>query len=169
MPNRLIKESIHTSEKLNQLTDFQFRVWVNLLTYVDDYGRGDARPAVIKGTCFPLRDRITAKSITKALQELEEMDIVTISSADEHPILIINRWTEMYPETGRHTNEYREWRKNVFKRDDYTCQICGKRGGKLNAHHIIRYRNSVENRTNIDNGITLCESCHKAVHRKEGK
>ena len=67
MPNRMIKDSIHISEKVNAMTDFQFRLWVNLITYVDDFGRGDARPAVIKGACFPLRERLTNKDIEKAL------------------------------------------------------------------------------------------------------
>ena len=59
MPNRIIKDSITKSEKWSELTDFQFRLWVHLITYVDDYGRGDARPAIIRGACFPLRDRMT--------------------------------------------------------------------------------------------------------------
>ena len=70
MPTRLIKDSIHESEKVNALSDFQFRIWVNLITYVDDYGRGDARPAIIKGHCFPLRDEIEAADIGVALLQL---------------------------------------------------------------------------------------------------
>ena len=70
MPNRIIKDSIHESEKVNAMTDFQFRLWVSLITYVDDYGRGDARPAIIKGNCFPLRDRLTNKDIDAALTGL---------------------------------------------------------------------------------------------------
>ena len=33
------------------------------------------------------------------------------------------------------TSQYKNWRKSVFERDNYTC-ICGKRGGDLAAHHI---------------------------------
>lgn len=169
MPNRIIKESIHTSERLNQLTDFQFRLWVNLITYVDDYGRGDARPQVIKGTCFSFSDDIDKRKIAKALNALQKKGHIELSELNGKPILRFLNWEEMYPETGRHTTEYSEWRKAVFARDNYTCQICGQRGGKLNAHHIIRYRKNVEERTNIDNGITLCVTCHKAVHHREGK
>ena len=42
MGNRMIKETIRTSRSVNNMTDFQFRVWVYLITYVDDYGRGSA-------------------------------------------------------------------------------------------------------------------------------
>ena len=35
--------------------------------------------------------------------------------------------------------EYDEWRARVYERDDYTCQICGERGGRLQAHHLYSY------------------------------
>lgn len=57
--------------------------------------------------------------------------------------------------------ELTEWRKKVFERDDYTCQHCGKRGGKLNADHIKPYCIYEELRTDLANGRTLCEPCHK--------
>jgi 5-methylcytosine-specific restriction endonuclease McrA len=61
--------------------------------------------------------------------------------------------------------EYRKWRKDVFTRDNYTCQHCFERGGKLNAHHIESYSKNPELRTDIDNGITLCEIHHKEYHK----
>ena len=94
MPNRIIKESIHVSERLNALTDFQFRVWVSLLTYVDDYGRGDARPAVIKGTCFPLRERTTTRDIDAALHALAGAGCVCLYEIDGKPYLCFPRWGE---------------------------------------------------------------------------
>jgi 5-methylcytosine-specific restriction endonuclease McrA len=62
--------------------------------------------------------------------------------------------------------EYYEWRRQVFERDDYTCQICGLRGGKLNAHHIQAFARFPELRTETSNGITLCNDCHSLYHRK---
>lgn len=92
MPNRLIKDSIRFSEKVNSLSDFQFRLWVSLITYVDDYGRGDARPAVIKGTCFPLRDRITNKDIDAALNVLAGAGCVGLYKVDGKPYLYFPNW-----------------------------------------------------------------------------
>lgn len=57
--------------------------------------------------------------------------------------------------------EYKEWRAAVFKRDDHTCQICGKRGGKLEADHIKPFAIFPELRFDVDNGRTLCEDCHR--------
>ena len=62
---------------------------------------------------------------------------------------------------------YEYWRKQVFERDKYTCQSCGKRGGELNAHHIKPYAKYKELRTEINNGITLCLECHRAIHKKK--
>ena len=92
MPNRIIKESIHTSDSLNKLTDFQFRLWVGLLTYVDDYGRGDARPAIIKGAVFPLRERISLRDIDTALKALAGAGCVSLYEVDGKPYLYFPTW-----------------------------------------------------------------------------
>jgi len=94
VPSRIIKDTIHTSEKINELSDFQFRLWIGLITYVDDYGRGDARPAVIKGLVYPLRDKITAKDIEKGLSELAAVGCICLYIADGKPYLYFPRWED---------------------------------------------------------------------------
>lgn len=76
--------------------------------------------------------------------------------------------------TDRQLPEYREWRKSVFNRDLYTCQVCGARNGngkyiRLEAHHIFNWNNYPEMRYDIDNGITLCQKCHNEFHSLFGK
>lgn len=58
--------------------------------------------------------------------------------------------------------------KTCFIRDNYTCQICGKSGGTLNAHHIEPWNVNIELRFNINNLITLCVQCHHHFHDKYG-
>jgi len=81
-----------------------------------------------------------------------------------------------------HSNfKYRQWRDDVFTRDNFTCQECeDKKGGNLEAHHIISFSSILqkyeitkleealqyEELWNINNGITLCKKCHKLIHKK---
>ena len=92
MPNRLIKESVCTSDKINALSDFLFRLWACLITYVDDYGRGDARPAIIKGRCFPLREQVTVSDIEEGLQELSSNGCILIYEVDGENYLCFPNW-----------------------------------------------------------------------------
>ncbi len=55
---------------------------------------------------------------------------------------------------------YAEWRSAVFARDNYICQICGDRGGKLHADHILPFSTHPDKRLDVDNGRTLCQQCH---------
>ena len=53
--------------------------------------------------------------------------------------------------------------KQVFERDDYTCQMCEQRGGKLQVDHIQSWKDYVELRFSIDNCRTLCQGCHYKI------
>jgi len=69
--------------------------------------------------------------------------------------------------TKDYPSDWRSRRKQVYKRDDYTCQNCGAMGGKkgnneLHAHHVVP--KSSGGTHNLNNLKTLCEDCHQAVH-----
>jgi hypothetical protein len=93
----------------------------------------------------------------------------------------------------RELKENEKWIQNVFKKDNYTCNKCKKRGGKLEAHHIKRFSillkeflqeysqfSPIEDREtlvrlamtynpvwDVNNGITLCKECHR--FKKKGE
>ena len=94
MPNRIIKESICDSEKLAALSDFEFRLWVGLITQADDAGRGDARPAYIKGHVFPFRERVTTKDIDAALHALAAGSCVTLYTVGGRPYYSFPSWAK---------------------------------------------------------------------------
>ena len=69
----------------------------------------------------------------------------------------------------RRSIEFRLWREAVFARDNWTCQECGKRGGRLQPHHIKSFKEYPELRLALDNGKTLCLDCHKLTKNYAGK
>ena|SRR3990167_4743674 len=67
----------------------------------------------------------------------------------------------------RGTTEWKNWRKAIFLRDNYTCGECGKVGGYLEPNHIIPLRLEMDKKFNVNNGITLCRPCHQKTIWKE--
>lgn len=94
MGNRMLKESIRTSKSVNQLTDFQFRLWVHLITYVDDYGRGSADPELLKGFVFPRRKSVTEATIGKALTDLATIGMIHLYEVDGESYFCFPTWCE---------------------------------------------------------------------------
>lgn len=61
----------------------------------------------------------------------------------------------------RHSREYKEFRKRMFQRDNFTCKFCGKRGGHIELDHILPtclYLHLIMDENNVR---TLCISCHR--------
>jgi len=79
--------------------------------------------------------------------------------------------------------QYRQWISDVLTRDNFTCQECGKKGGKLSAHHtksfsLILQENNIKTLEealncselwNINNGLTLGQTCHEKTDNYGGK
>lgn len=76
---------------------------------------------------------------------------------------------------------YKQWRSDIFKRDNWTCQICNKRGCYLEAHHSLKkfseilFNNGVDSMDkayscielwDVNNGVTLCIDCHNLTKRR---
>lgn len=61
------------------------------------------------------------------------------------------------------TPAYKAWRDFVLKRDLYQCQMCGQKGGALEAHHIRPKKRFPELTLVEENGITLCKECHQNI------
>ena len=68
----------------------------------------------------------------------------------------------------RKTGKDREWKIAIFQRDKRICQKCGVKKRKIVAHHINSYDIHENERYDINNGVTLCEECHKDFHHKYG-
>jgi hypothetical protein len=68
----------------------------------------------------------------------------------------------------RNDTAYKEWRINVYKRDNYKCRINNQDcKGRIIAHHILSWTNYPELRYEINNGITLCQAHHPRKRAEE--
>lgn len=83
-----------------------------------------------------------------------------------HPKYLGNKRARL-TEVGRY--QYKLWRIAVLKKDDYTCQACGVRGGRLIAHHKEPWAKHPELRYDVGNGISLCPACHDKAHNRVQK
>lgn len=87
---------------------------------------------------------------------------ITDSRLDyKRPTVFINQGKSTENQLIRKSARMRWWRKHVFERDDYTCQACGEKGGRLNADHVLPFSSFPDLRFEILNGRTLCEDCHR--------
>jgi len=67
-----------------------------------------------------------------------------------------------------HSNEWKNLRDDIFRRDNFTCQLCQKRGSKkINAHHIKKRSDFKELSFDSKNLVTLCVNCHDKTKFKE--
>lgn len=69
----------------------------------------------------------------------------------------------------RNRKDVFDWRKKVFERDFYSCQMPNCKTGirYLEAHHIKTVRDFPEFILELSNGITLCRLCHQKTKWKE--
>lgn len=66
----------------------------------------------------------------------------------------------------RFSTPYKRWRFAVMARDGFACRCCGDaRGGNLHAHHLLGFAAWPELRIVVPNGLTLCDTCHRSLHR----
>lgn len=100
------------------------------------------------------RTRPPVSLVTRLRHSIASRNLVKLG---KHP------WYKGKPPVQRDRNsfEYKQWRRHVYQRDDYTCQACGQWGGKLHADHELPFSLFPALRHEILNGRTLCINCHK--------
>lgn len=93
MPNRILKESLTRSESINKLSYFAEVLFYRLIVVADDFGRFDGRAAVIKGTCFPLKN-VRTSQIEKGLNELASVSMIFTYTVKAKSFLQIANWSK---------------------------------------------------------------------------
>lgn len=91
MPNRILKESICTSESIEALSAFEETMFYRLIVSCDDYGRFDARPKILASRLFPLKN-VRESQIKDALRKMTSEELVTLYTVDGKPFGQMNSW-----------------------------------------------------------------------------
>jgi hypothetical protein len=93
VPNRIIKESIVTSDNLNELSPEEEVFFYRLMVVCDDYGRMDARPQIILAKCYPLKTSlIKIEKIVKWMDALRQQELLKIYEVDGKQYLYMTTW-----------------------------------------------------------------------------
>jgi len=92
MPTRYLKPGIRDSESIEKLTHIAETLYYRLLVTVDDFGRYDARPAMVKAACFPIKDSINATKTEGLLEELAKHGLIQIYKVEDKPYLQMTKW-----------------------------------------------------------------------------
>ena len=115
MPNRIIKESICTSEDLDKLSAQAEILFYRLIVKADDYGCYFGNENIVKSTCFPLKsDAIKSNQVKKWLSELVEAGLIHMYEAGDGRIYLqFTKW-EKHQQIRAH--------KRKFPPCDSTCK-----------------------------------------------
>ena len=93
MPNRLIKESICTSEDIEKLSPMAEILFYRLIVQADDYGAYYGNVAIIKSNCFPLKsDAFTCEEVKSWLQELFDAGLIDPYRAGGRDYIQFRKW-----------------------------------------------------------------------------
>ena len=79
MPNRIIREGILTSERVNRLAPQAELFYRRLMSVVDDFGRFTAHPGLLRSACYPLRvDEVREADISRWLAEVQLAGLIAL-------------------------------------------------------------------------------------------
>lgn len=92
MPTRYLKAGIRDSELIDSLSPLAETFYYRLIVTVDDFGRFDARPAMIKAQCFPIKESVTVKTCSDMLRELANSGLIDIYEVEGKSVLQVCKW-----------------------------------------------------------------------------
>lgn len=90
-------------------------------------------------------------------------------TGENHPKWIEDR-SLIKRQLERNNPNDKQWKYQVYKRDNFKCKINNQDcKGRLEAHHILSWRDYPELRCVVNNGITLCQAHHPRKRKDEAE
>lgn len=137
MPNRIIKESVCVSDSIDSLSWFEEVLFYRLIVNCDDYGRFDGRAAVIKSRLFPLKDSVTVKAVSDAINKLASAELVTLYVFEGKPYLYLPTW-DKHQQVRARRSKYPEPSSDLISSDIICNQL-------ISDVPVIQSKNESEN------------------------
>lgn len=92
MPHRILREGILTSDAVDRLTPPAEVFYRRLMSVVDDFGRFDGRPSILRAACFPLRiDKVREADISRWIHELETAGLIALYAVDGKAFVLFHK------------------------------------------------------------------------------
>lgn len=92
MPTRYLKPGVRDSEAIDSLSPLAENLFYRLLVTVDDFGRFDSRPAMIKASCFPIKESVSINKCKDLIDELARNGLVSVYLANGKNVLQMSKW-----------------------------------------------------------------------------
>ena len=92
MPTRYLKPGVRDSETIEAISPGAEILYYRLIVTVDDFGRYDARPSMVKAACFPIRDAMTISKVDLLLNELKTNGLIDVYQVGNKPYLQMCKW-----------------------------------------------------------------------------
>ena len=154
MPNRILKETICTSDTIDSLSWFEEILYYRLIVNCDDYGRFDGRIAVIKNRLFPLKENLTLSSVKNAINTLARVGLVSLYVFEGKPYLYLPSWNE-HQQIRARKSKYPAPQRDLIS-SDINCN-------QMISNDIICSRNPIQSNTmNPNNESEYYESESKS-------
>ncbi|OEH86228.1 hypothetical protein BHU72_11880 [Desulfuribacillus stibiiarsenatis] len=157
MPNRILKESICTSDTIEELTLEEEIFFYRLIVTCDDYGRMDARPSILRARCFPLRiDRVKDYDVEFWLHKFHSVGLITLYQVEDRPYLQMKTW-----------NDHQQIRAHKSK---YPAPDIN--GNQMISGDIKCYRNPIQSESKSESESesknNMCADAHASDSQPEG-
>lgn len=158
MPNRILKESICSSETIDNLTLFEEVFFYRLIVNCDDYGCFDARSKILKSRLFPLKD-IRDKQIEDALSKLSLAGIVVLYECDGRPYLQLAKW-ELHQQVRAKKSKYPKPGDNGVKMIDTASNRYSLISSDINGYQPISDAPVIQSNPNpnLNPKNTMCKA-----------
>lgn len=157
MPNRILKESICTSDTIDQLKWDEEVFFYRLIVNCDDYGRFDGRPAIIKSRLYPLKMNITLANIEKYLDKLSTVGLVVRYISNGKPTLQLTTW-DKHQQVRAKKSKYPAPEDGEIMQSDNVCNQLISNDCKCPRNPIQSESNPNPNPNTEDNAHTCANS-----------